>query len=60
MSRQRKRQTGFEMIMKLKDPDQIFDLVCSANYFAGQFNNNIPVDDSRKAFERIKELLKSQ
>ena len=48
----------FDMIKRLKDPDQIFDLVCAANYFAGNFNANIPVDESRKAFKRIKQLLK--
>lgn len=52
-----KNQTPYDMIMKLKNPDEIFDLVCAANYFAGNFNQNIPVDNSRKAFKRIKELL---
>ena len=48
------------MICKLTDPDEIFGLVCAANYFAGNFNANMPVDESRKAFERIKKLLKSK
>lgn len=52
-----KNHTPYDMIMKLKNPDEIFDLVCAANYFAGNFNQNIPVDNSRKAFKRIKELL---
>ena len=43
--------------MKLKDPDEIFDLVCVSNYFCGNFNQSIPVDESRKAFKRIKKLL---
>jgi len=45
------------MIMKLKDPLEIFDLVCAANYLSGNFNNPMPIEESRKAFERIKELL---
>jgi hypothetical protein len=53
-----RNKTPFEMIRRLKNPDEIFDLICSANYFAGNFNANIPVEESRKAFERIKILLK--
>lgn len=53
----KKNKTPYEMIVKMKDPDQIFDLICSANYFAWNFNQNMPVDESRKAFGRIKELL---
>ena len=53
-----KNETPFEMIRGLKDPDQIFDLVCAANYFAGNFNANVPVEESRKAFGVIKKLLK--
>jgi len=52
--------TPFESIKRLKDPDQIFDMVCAYNYFAGTFKNLIPVDDSREAFERIKMLLKEE
>ena len=53
----KKYKTPYDMICKMKDPDQIFDLICSANYFAGNYNQNIPVDESRRAFERIKKLL---
>ena len=53
-------RTPHDLIMKLKDPDQIFDLICAANYFCGNFNNPIPVDESRKAFKRIKQLLKNK
>lgn len=45
------------MIMKLKDVDQIFDLVCSANYFRGSLDGDIPVEESREAFRRIKTLI---
>ncbi len=50
-------KTPHDLIMKLKDPDEIFDLVCVANYSCGNFNQQIPVDESRKAFKRIKKLL---
>lgn len=50
-------RTPHDLIMKLKDPLQIFDLTCAANYFCGNFNQPIPVDQSREAFERIKQLL---
>ena len=55
-----KNTTPFELILKLKDPDEIFDLVCAGNYFAGNFNSRMPVDESRKAFKRIKKLLKTE
>ena len=44
-------------IRRLRNPDRIFDLICASNYFAGQFNSNMPVEESRKSFERIKKLL---
>ena len=50
-------KTPHDLIMKLKDPLEIFDLVCAANYFCGNFNQPMPVDQSREAFERIKLLL---
>jgi hypothetical protein len=56
----KKNKTPYELILKLKDPLEIFDLVCAANYFAGNFNQNMPVDESRKAFDRIKQLLKER
>lgn len=53
----KKTKTPQEMIINLKDPFQIFDLTCASNYFAGKFNQPMPVDDSRQAFNRIKELI---
>lgn len=41
-----------------KNVDQIFDLVCFQNYISGQFDNKIPVAESRLLFEHIKSLLK--
>lgn len=48
-------------LLKIRSPkkvDEIFDLLCANNYFAGQFGLNIPVDESRKVFAHIKKLLK--
>ena len=53
-----KNKTPFEMIRKLKDPLEIFDLVCAANYFAGSYDSSMPVEESREAFNVIKKLLK--
>lgn len=55
----RSHRTPWDMMKTLKNPDEIFDLVCAANYFCGNFNSPIPVEDSRKAFKRIKKLLES-
>jgi hypothetical protein len=44
-------------IKGLKDPDQIFDLICVANYFAGNFDQKIPVNESREAFEVLKKII---
>jgi len=52
--------SSFKMIMRLKDPLQIFDLICVANYFAGNFGLDAPVDESREAFGRIKKLIITQ
>ena len=57
MNNLKKNKTPYDMIKRLKDPDEIFDLICVANYFAGNFNQNIPIDESRKSFKRIKKLL---
>ena len=45
-------------IEKMKDPDAMFDLIISGIYFAAQFGNPIPVDESRIVFKKIKKLLK--
>jgi 5-formaminoimidazole-4-carboxamide-1-beta-D-ribofuranosyl 5'-monophosphate synthetase len=47
--------------MNVQDPDQLFDLICVKNYMAGQFDRNLPVDESRKEFQevlRLKEYYK--
>lgn len=53
----KKSKSPWEDMLTMKDPDQIFDLVCSGNYFAGSFRQNIPVLESRKCFDHIKKLL---
>lgn len=52
------KKSWVDDILKLKDPDQLFDLVCFRNYVCGDMDLNIPVSESRKVFERIKKLLK--
>lgn len=47
-----------KMILRLKDPDQIFDMVCTMNYMDGKYDANFPIYESRKIFKRIKDLLK--
>lgn len=54
----KKNKTPYDLICKMKDPLEIFDLVCSANYFAGNFNQNVPVEESRRCFDRIVKLIK--
>lgn len=46
-----------EDVAKLKDPLNMFDLCIASAYFAGQFHQNIPVEETRKVFEAIKKLL---
>jgi hypothetical protein len=53
----KKNKTPHEMIMKMKDPLQIFDMVCAANYFAGNFNQPMPVDNSSRCEQTVKSLL---
>ena len=45
---------------KANDLDAAFDKICAHNYFAGQFGQQIPVTESRDAWEHIKKLLLSE
>lgn len=50
----------FEELYKMKGKDKVdrmFDMVCAVNYFAGQYQQNMPVDESRKVFDQIKKIL---
>jgi len=47
-------------ILKLKNPDLMFDMVITNAYFCGQFDKNMPVDESREVFEKMKKLLKKE
>ena len=45
-------------LLKLKDADQVFDLVCAFNYFAGNFQNNIPIEEILQGHKKITEEFK--
>lgn len=55
-----KQDDPFKMMKRMKKPDEIFDLVCLANYMRGQFNGMVPVEESREVFDHIKKLLKKE
>lgn len=40
-----------------KGLDEDIDLLCATNYFAGQFDNPIPVEKNREVWAHIKKLL---
>lgn len=39
------------------DADRLFDMICARNWFCGNQNANIPVEESRAAFRALKEIL---
>ena len=41
----------------ITDPDQLFYLICVRNWFNGNLNGKMPVDENRAAFLALKELL---
>jgi len=43
---------------KEQDLDNAFDLVCSMNYLAGRFNNDITVNKNREVWHKLKELIR--
>jgi len=51
---------AFDMILKLKDVDEMFDLVCVGNYMRGRLDGMSPVEESRAVFKRIKGILAKQ
>ena len=51
---------AFDMILRLKDVDEMFDLVCAGNFIIGRLNGMSPVDESRIVFEKIKKILKAK
>jgi hypothetical protein len=51
------KQRYLEYIDQLKDADMAFDIVCARNYICGQLDCNMPVEESRLIFKKIKELL---
>lgn len=52
-----KESTLWRLTKDLKNPDLIFDLVVWAAYCSGHNDGQVPVDDSRQVFERIKYLI---
>ena len=51
---------NWKSITRMKNVDEIFDIICFENYVRGKFNLNVPVDESRNAFKRIKDLLQNK
>ena len=57
------KEHPLDYVLRMRKPkeselDSAFDLVCSMNYFAGQFGQNIPVDKSREVWNKLKELIR--
>lgn len=46
-----------EIYKGVKDPDMLFDLICAANWFNGNLDGKMPVDQIRQAFAYLKTLL---
>jgi len=43
--------TVYRDIVKVKDPIMFIDLLCTSSYFAGQFGNKVPVEQTRACFK---------
>lgn len=50
----------YEEIGRLKDPLTMFDLCIAGSFMAGQLGGKIPVDETRKVFEKIKKILEKK
>jgi hypothetical protein len=51
-----KKNHIFSHLLKLKDIDQMFDMIIAGVYFAGSLQRPIPVDEAREVFQAIKRL----
>lgn len=51
------KNTAWARLIRMKKPDQIFDLIIWGAYHAGAIDAQIPVAEAEKAFEHIKKLL---
>lgn len=54
------KEHPLDFILRLRSKKQIdmaFDMICSINYFAGQFGNKIPIEKNRECFEHLKKLI---
>lgn len=41
----------------ITDPDMLFDMICTRNWFCGNLDANIPVEESRAAYQELKRLI---
>jgi hypothetical protein len=41
----------------VKNPETLFDMICARNWFCGNLDSNIPVDESREAYHAMKEMI---
>lgn len=46
-----------EVYKGITNPDMLFDMICARNWFNGNLDGKIPVDESRQAYLYLKELL---
>jgi len=50
------KETAWEVIEDMEDPDLMFDMTIAAVWFAGNLGQDVPVDECRKIFKKIKKL----
>lgn len=56
----KKERNNFEKaFVGLKNPDLMFDLCIWGAFTAGNLDGKMPIDETRKVFEKIKKLLKN-
>lgn len=51
--------SGFNKMIVMKDPDEIFNILMSEVYHLGIFGGGKPVDECRLVFQHIKKLLQA-
>lgn len=52
-----KKKSSWDAILRLENPDQMFDLVIASVYICAQFGRPMPVDEAREVFIKIKKIL---
>lgn len=53
---QKKLRDSWKFLMRMRDPDHIFDLVVWGAYMAGTCKAEMPFEEARKVFIHIKKL----